>query len=113
MPIYTYRREDGSRFDIKQSFHEAPLEICPDSGQPVVRVVQPVGIVFKGSGFYVNDSKAVKSANGAAKAKEETSGENGASQAETKENQGETKSSEEKATSEAKPAKQEASPAAD
>ncbi len=66
MPIYTYRREDDSRFDVKQAFHEDPLEFCPDSGQRVVRVVQPVGIVFKGSGFYVNDSKAVKSSGGAA-----------------------------------------------
>ena len=103
-------REDGSRFDIKQSFHELPLQFCPDSGQRVVRVVQPVGIVFKGSGFYVNDIKAVKSANGVTK--EKSTGENSASKDESKESKGEAKTSDEKAKSEAKPAKQEASSAA-
>ena len=110
MPIYTYRREDGSRFDIKQRFHEQPLEFCPSSGQLVVRVVQPVGIVFKGSGFYVNDSRVVKSANGVTK--EKPTGENGASKDESKESVGEAKTSDEKVKSEAKPAKQETSSAA-
>ncbi len=111
MPIYTYRREDGSRFDIKQSIHEAPLEFCPDSGQAVVRVVQPVGIVFKGSGFYVNDSKAVKSANGVAK--EESKDAEGTAAEGTKESQSETKSSEGTNKAEAKPAQKEASTAAE
>ncbi|MCS7071296.1 MAG: zinc ribbon domain-containing protein [Anaerolinea sp.] len=57
MPVYTYRREDGTTFDVRQSFSDAPLTHDPQTGQPVVRVVQPAGIIFKGSGFYVNDSK--------------------------------------------------------
>ena len=78
MPIYTYRREDGSRFDYRQSFHEQPLAHCPQTGQRVIRVVQPVGIVFKGSGFYVNDSRAAKSAaNAAGSGAKTASGENG------------------------------------
>lgn len=57
MPVYTYRREDGSTFDIRQKFLDDPLTVCPTTGQSVVRVVQNAGVIFKGSGFYVNDSK--------------------------------------------------------
>ncbi|MFZ4815045.1 MAG: FmdB family zinc ribbon protein [Phototrophicaceae bacterium] len=60
MPTYTYRRADGTTFDIRQSFSDAPLRVDPETGQTVVRVVQAAGIVFKGSGFYVNDSKGSK-----------------------------------------------------
>lgn len=63
MPIYTYRREDGTTFDLRQSFLDEPLITCPTTGQTVARVIQPAGIIFKGSGFYVNDSsKASESA---------------------------------------------------
>jgi predicted nucleic acid-binding Zn ribbon protein len=58
MPLYTYRREDGTTFDIKQSFSDPALTVDPQTGQHVVRVVYAAGIVFKGSGFYVNDSKS-------------------------------------------------------
>jgi putative FmdB family regulatory protein len=57
MPLYTYRREDGTTFDIRQKFLDDPLAVDPSTGQKVVRVVQAAGIIFKGSGFYVNDSK--------------------------------------------------------
>jgi predicted nucleic acid-binding Zn ribbon protein len=57
MPVYTYRREDGTTFDIRQSFNDAALTVDPQTGQRVVRVVQNAGVIFKGSGFYVNDSK--------------------------------------------------------
>lgn len=57
MPVYLYRREDGSTFTVKQHFTEDVLHFDPETGQQVVRVVQPVGVIFKGSGFYVNDSK--------------------------------------------------------
>src|SRR5437763_15484739 len=59
MPIYTYECENcGQRFDAKQSFNDAPLSICPTCEGKIHRVIQPVGVVFKGSGFYVTDSKA-------------------------------------------------------
>jgi len=57
MPVYTYRREDGTTFDVRQSFTDAPLTLDPASGQKVVRIVQNAGVIFKGTGFYVNDSK--------------------------------------------------------
>src|SRR5574338_618076 len=58
MPLYTYRREDGTTFDYRQKFLDEPLTVDPVTGQHVVRVVQPAGVIFKGSGFYVNDSKS-------------------------------------------------------
>jgi predicted nucleic acid-binding Zn ribbon protein len=57
MPLYTYRREDGTTFDIRQGFTDEPLTIDNATGQRVVRVIQPAPIIFKGSGFYVNDSR--------------------------------------------------------
>lgn len=61
MPLYTYRRADGTTFDIRQKFADEPLTIDPQTGQPVNRVVHAAGIIFKGSGFYVNDSKSKSS----------------------------------------------------
>lgn len=61
MPVYTYRREDGTTFDIRQQFLDDPLTTCPTTGQAVARVIQPAGIIFKGSGFYVNDSSQANS----------------------------------------------------
>lgn len=60
MPMYTYRREDGTTFEIRQKFSDDPLQTDPETGQKVTRVVHAAGIVFKGSGFYVNDSKGSK-----------------------------------------------------
>ncbi len=58
MPIYTYRREDGTTFDLRQKFADDPLTVDPETGQHVSRVIQPAGVIFKGSGFYINDSKS-------------------------------------------------------
>lgn len=63
MPIYTYRRDDGTTFEIRQKFSDEALMVDPETGQSVTRVVHAAGIVFKGSGFYVNDSKGSKKAN--------------------------------------------------
>ena len=62
MPIYEYACEScGHHFDVKQRFSDDPIMICPDCGQPVHRVLHPAGIIFKGSGFYINDSKKTTS----------------------------------------------------
>ncbi len=65
MPVYTYRREDGTTFDYRQKFLDDPLKVDPETGQHVVRVIQPAGVIFKGSGFYVNDSKSASHATSA------------------------------------------------
>ena len=60
MPIYTYRCENcGVRFERKQSFTEQPLTRCPECNKKALRkVYTPVGIVFKGSGFYSTDHRS-------------------------------------------------------
>ena len=57
MPVYIYRCENcGVQFDKQQSFSEQPLSRCPECGKKTLKkVYQPVGIVFKGSGFYATD----------------------------------------------------------
>lgn len=58
MPVYTYECEEcGVRFDARQRFSEAPIAVCPECGGHTHRVPQPVGIVFKGSGWYSTDSR--------------------------------------------------------
>jgi predicted nucleic acid-binding Zn ribbon protein len=67
MPIYVYRNlTTGETFEIEQRIIEAAFTEHPETGDPVKRLIQPVGIAFKGSGFYVTDSR---SSNGAAKGK--------------------------------------------
>jgi putative FmdB family regulatory protein len=55
MPIYEYRRPDGTTFEIVQSFSDPPLECDPDTGAPVERVLHAPAVHFKGSGFYNTD----------------------------------------------------------
>jgi putative FmdB family regulatory protein len=60
MPIYTYRCENcGVQFERQQSFSEPSLTRCPECSKKTLRkVYQPVGIVFKGSGFYATDHRS-------------------------------------------------------
>jgi putative FmdB family regulatory protein len=60
MPVYTYRREDGTTFELRQKFTDDALTTDPQSGQKVTRVVSAAGVIFKGTGFYVNDSKGAR-----------------------------------------------------
>ena len=55
MPIYEYRRPDGTTFEIQQSFSDEPLTVDPDTGVPVERVLHPPAVHFKGKGFYNTD----------------------------------------------------------
>ncbi len=68
MPTYVYRNlVTDEVFEIQQRITEAPLTVHPRTGQPVKRLIQPVGIAFKGSGFYVNDSRKSATSGGNAK----------------------------------------------
>lgn len=60
MPVYTYRCENcGIQFDYQQSFNAANLTVCPECEEESLhRVYRPVGIVFKGSGFYATDNRS-------------------------------------------------------
>ena len=63
MPTYVYKCDScGAQFEQFQSFKDEPVRICPVCASAVRRVFQPVGIVFKGSGWYVTDSRKSSSA---------------------------------------------------
>jgi len=58
MPIYEYECDDcGYRFERYQSISSEPLKRCPHCGGAVRRVIYPVGIIFKGTGFYATDHR--------------------------------------------------------
>ncbi len=59
MPTYVYKGlESGEYFEVEQSIRDDPLTHHPQTGEPVKRVIQPVGVIFKGSGWYVKDSRS-------------------------------------------------------
>jgi putative FmdB family regulatory protein len=55
MPIYEYRRPDGSTFEVQQSFSDDTLTMDPATGVPVERVLHAPAVHFKGKGFYNTD----------------------------------------------------------
>jgi predicted nucleic acid-binding Zn ribbon protein len=56
MPTYVYRREDGTTFEVFQRISDDPLEVDPDTGKPVRRMIGGgAGLIFKGTGFYETD----------------------------------------------------------
>ena len=62
MPTYHYRCETCSHeFEAFQSMMDDALTDCTECDGSVIRIIQPVGIQFKGTGFYINDHKASKS----------------------------------------------------
>ena len=85
MPIYTYRCEScGVQFEREQSYSEAPLKICPECRKKSLKkVISPVGVIFKGSGFYSTDHKS-PSGSGSSTKKEDKKPEKKAESKETK-----------------------------
>jgi len=74
MPIYEYACTScGERTEAKQSFTDPPLEECPVCGGKLRKLYSPVGIVFKGSGFYSTDAKKAKKPAPASGAKDDKS----------------------------------------
>jgi putative FmdB family regulatory protein len=103
MPIYEYEcLTCGVIFDKRQSFNDEPKANCPNGHAETRRLLAAPAIVFKGSGFYINDSKSSKSqANGSSKSEKSESGSEPKSDSKT-----ETKS--ESSSSESSPVKAEA-----
>lgn len=59
MPTYVYEcLECKNRFEVFHSMSEEPVKECEKCGRPVRKVFNSTGVIFKGSGFYVNDYKA-------------------------------------------------------
>lgn len=62
MPTYVYQCEKcGVQFEHRQRITDDPLADCPECDGHVRRVLQPVGIVFKGSGWYCTDNRTKSS----------------------------------------------------
>lgn len=65
MPVYAYACKDcGHAFDIRQSFSENALTVCPECAGDLRKKFNTVGVVFKGSGFYRNDSRSDSTGSG-------------------------------------------------
>mgnify|MGYP001152867574 CR=1 FL=1 len=83
MPTYVYKNlVTGETFEVQQRITEDALTEHPETGEPVKRLIQPVGIAFKGSGFYVNDSRssaAGRKSSGSSDSGSDSSGSSGSS----------------------------------
>ena len=76
MPIYEYEcLTCGTTFEKRQSFSDAPAAECPNGHAETRRLLSAPAIVFKGSGFYINDSRGTNkhSTNGGGKVKSSSS----------------------------------------
>ena len=74
MPLYGYEcKECGVRFERRQGFDDEPIKICPECEGSVHRLIQPAGIVFKGSGFYSTDNKSSRSKTSSSKKSDSSS----------------------------------------
>jgi putative FmdB family regulatory protein len=62
VPIYEYKCENGHVFDVIQKMSDEPLSACQECGAPAERVLHPVAVHFKGSGFYNTDYGKKKTA---------------------------------------------------
>jgi len=68
VPKYQYQCKDcGEALEVQQSFTDDALTVCPNCGGDLRKVFNAVGVVFKGSGFYRNDSRSSSSSSDTAK----------------------------------------------
>ncbi len=59
MPTYVYKcNECGFHFEQIQKFSDKPVKTCPRCQGKVKRLIHPTGVVFKGSGWYITDSRS-------------------------------------------------------
>jgi len=101
VPIYEYKCEQGHVFDVIQRMSDEALTECQECGAPAVRVLHPVAVHFKGSGFYNTDygKKKKGAANGSSG---EGSGESKSSDSKS-DSSSSTSSSESKSSGDSKP----------
>jgi putative FmdB family regulatory protein len=100
MPLYAYECTNcGVAFERQQKFTDNPIKRCPECGKNAVRrVIQPSGIIFKGSGWYKTDSRSSSSESSSTpKAKKSSAKTDGKSESKT-ESKTETKSSDSSST---------------
>ena len=106
MPIYEYRRPDGSTFEIVQSFSDDPLKVDPESGVPVERVLHAPAVHFKGKGFYNTDYGTRRRQRENAAAAEKSSAEKSSDSSDSS-SSGDSKQSSPEAAKKSEPAKKE------
>ena len=86
MPTYQYQcTECGAALEVIQSFADDALTECPECTGRLRKVFNAVGVVFKGSGFYRNDSRSTTTSSGAPKSEPSTNGTTKKSESSTKE----------------------------
>ncbi len=112
MPIYEYRCENDHRFELIQKFTDDAISVCEVCGAPAQRVLHPVAIHFKGSGFYSTDYGRGKKAAASAEAKADSGSDSKSSSSDGAKGGGESKAGESKSNggdsksgADAKPAK--------
>ena len=99
MPTYEYAcKACGDHLEVVQSFKDDPLTECPKCGGQLRKVFAPIGIAFKGSGFYKTDSRP------APKEKSASSSSSSSSESKSESKPAETKSESKPTSSEAKTA---------
>jgi len=77
MPIYAYRCQVcGAEFERLQSFSDTSVPRCPEGHKEVVRLLKPPAIHFKGSGWYITDSRRDNGKGGTKEKTTESSSEN-------------------------------------
>ena len=110
MPIYEYRRPDGTTFEIVQSFSDEALTVDPESGVPVERVLHAPAVHFKGKGFYNTDYGTRRRQRETAAAAAEKSSDSKSEKSEKSSSDSASKPSE--GTKKSEPAKNESKPVA-
>ena len=98
MPVYAYRCEScGVHFERQQSFSDAPLKRCPECNKNTLRKdIGPVGVVFKGSGFYATDHRSPSGMKSSTSKDESSTSEKSESKGSTENAKSESKSSDKK-----------------
>ena len=111
MPIYEYRRPDGSTFELVQSFSDEALTKDPETGVKVQRVLHAPAVHFKGKGFYNTDYGTRNRQRETAAAAEKSSAEKSKEKSAAASNSGEKSSSEKSSSGDSAAAKSEKAPA--
>jgi putative FmdB family regulatory protein len=100
MPIYEYAcRDCGEHIEVVQSFRDDPLTECGLCGGRLRKVFSAAGIIFKGSGYYVTDSRAKPSESGTEPAKKGAEGSRADAKSGDKAKSGDAKSGDAKSES--------------
>jgi putative FmdB family regulatory protein len=94
MPTYEYAcRSCGEHLEVVQSFKDDPLTECPACQGAVRKVFSPIGITFKGSGFYKTDSRSSSSASKSSSGESSGSGSDDSGSSTKSESSGKSESS--------------------